>query len=49
MTAVNLSGLGAGGPLDGLWRLTALSDLRLGYNAFAGLLPSPCHATAVPK
>ena len=36
MTAVNLNGLGASGPLDGFGALTALTELRLAYNRFSG-------------
>ena len=36
MTAVDLRFLDASGPLEGFGRLTALTDLRLGWNRFSG-------------
>ena len=36
VTAVNLNGLGASGPLEGFGALTALTELRLAYNRFSG-------------
>ena len=36
MTSVDLSGLGASGPLEGLGNLTSLPNLRLAVNRFSG-------------
>ncbi|KAK9831310.1 hypothetical protein WJX81_001003 [Elliptochloris bilobata] len=40
VTAVDLSGLGISGPLDGFGQLTALTDLQLARNRFSGSVPA---------
>ena len=36
VTALDLTGFNASGPLEGFGLLTALTDLRLAYNRFSG-------------
>ena len=47
MASLNLSALGASGPLEALSPLTALTDLRLASNNFSGAASAWCQSAPV--